>query len=464
MITSTSAATSGVDLDLTRPLVEHLAALRFGDLSRDAVVGAQAALLDHLACVVYGMDQEWLRAVRTAMLDPSAVGPASVFTTGLWATPGVAAFVNGTAAHGFELDDIYYRTHPGSVVISATMACLGGRPRSGRELLTAITAGYELIGRVARSIGVEHSDHGFHTVGVVGPFGAAAGAAHMRGLDADAFHDAVGIAASFGSGIKAFIHGPGMVKRLHAGHAARNGVQAADLAGAGFSGPVRPLEGRYGFMRVFAPRDAVPSALTDGLGEEYAIADVYQKPYSACGALHGVIRAAEQLRDAHGIELSQVDSLVIGTTAHGTQKSQPRPVDVMTTQYSLESAAVLGLLGRAGDPTSFRPEVVKAGEAGRVLSAIEVRVDDEAESHFPAALDSRVTVRLRDGRELSAYGVGHCQGDRNLTAEQRWAEVVPKFHRLAAAHLDEGVRDQVVDQVLALSEGGSTEGLVRLLG
>lgn len=449
---------------LSRTLVDYLAGLRFEDLPADAVVGAQAAILDHLGCLVYGMDQPWLKSVRDALLsgDVGSSGNSPVFRTGRNTTAGDAAFINGTAAHGFELDDIYYRTHPGSVVIAAAMACLDG-PRDGRDLITAVAAGYELIGRVARSIGVAHSDLGFHTMGVVGPFGAAAGAAHVRGLNADQWHSAVGIAASFGSGIKAFVHGPGMVKRLHAGQAARNGVLASDLAAAGFAGPEQPLEGRFGFCRVFAPADSDIDQLCAGLGTRFAVADVYLKPYSCCGALHGVIRAAEQLTAQHGFDIDDVTSVVIGTTAHGMQKSQPHPVDVMTTQYSLESGAVLGFLGRAGDPTSFRPEVVTTGEAGRVLDSVRVCMDPEAESHFPESMDSRVTVVLADGRELSAYGIGHAQGDRNLDAYQRWEAAITKFHRLDQAHLTEVQRQQVVTAIRGLSDGTTTDQLTKPL-
>ena len=450
--------------ELTRTLVDFLCGLRFADLPENAVVGAQAAVLDHLGCLIYGMEQPWLSSVRRAVLPDAGppAGGAPVLRTGQRTGPADAAFVNGTAAHGFELDDIYYRTHPGSVVISAAMACLGG-PRDGRELLAAVAAGYEFIGRAARSIGVAHSDLGFHTMGVVGPFGSAAAVAHIRGFDADRFHSAIGIAASFGSGIKAFVHGPGMVKRLHAGQAAKNGVVAADLSGAGFDGPTRPLEGRFGFCRVFAPEDSDLSQLTDALGRRFAVADVYLKPYSCCGALHGVINAADQLRRTHDFELGDIEAIRIGTTAHGMQKSQPHPVDVMTTQYSLESGAVLGLLGRAGDPTSFRPEVVTTGEPGRVLGTISVGLDEEAESHFPDSMDSRVTISLRDGRELSSYGIGHSQGDRNLDAHQRWDETQRKFHRLAGPYFSPGDRDRIIAGVAALADGARTDGLVDML-
>lgn len=453
-------------MTLSRTLVDYLADLRFDDLPTDVVVGAQAAILDHVACLVYGMDQPWLTAVRRALLTESACGEAPVFRTGRRTTPGDAAFVNGTAAHGFELDDIYYRTHPGSVVIAAAMACLGehhGEHHGGGDLITAVVAGYETIGRVARSIGVAHSDLGFHTMGVVGPFGAAAAAACVRGFTADRWHSAIGISASFGSGIKAFIHGPGMVKRLHAGQAARNGVLAADLAAADFDGPEQPLEGRFGFCRVFAPDDSDLPQLCDGLGENFAVADVYLKPYSACGALHGVIRAAEQLTARYEFGIDDVVSVEIGTTAHGTQKSQPHPVDVMTTQYSLESGAVLGLLGRAGDPLSFRPDVVTSGSAGRVLASVRVCVDAEAESHFPDSMDSRVTVRLRDWRELSEYGVGHAHGDRNLNPHQRWQAAIAKFHRLTATQMSADERGEVVSAIALLSDGTPADRLVQLL-
>jgi 2-methylcitrate dehydratase PrpD len=92
-----------------------------------------------------------------------------------------------------------------------------------------------------------------------------------------------------------------------------------------------------------------------------------------------------------------------------------------------------------------------------------VVVDDEAESRFPEALDSRVTLRLHDGRTVSAYGVGHSQGAGNLAPTQRWEAAVAKFHRLAAQHLEDGVRERVVAVVADLADGGSVGELVHLL-
>lgn len=441
--------------------------LSFGSLGPDVILSAQAAIIDHLACGLSGSGLPWTVMLRRALLGPGRAAPsgaAVVYGASERTTASQAALINGTAAHGIELDDIYGRLHPGSIVISSAIASAFERDCDGRELLMAIVLGYEIMGRIERAIGVWHSDRGFHTTGVVGPFGAAAAVCRIQGMGPDETRNAIGIAASFGAGIKAFVQGPGMVKRLHAGRAAESGVIAADLARVGYLGPADPLAGRYGFCEIFAgPGEFRPERLTDGLLDSFAITDTYLKPYPCCGAIHGAIRAAETLRRQEVFSLDEVEMVNIGTSRHGLQKSQPHPVDVMTTQYSLESGVTLALLGLAGDPQYYDPDFVLAGEAGRVLGLMRAEVDEEADARFPASVDGRVTIRLRGGREISRYGVGH--GGENLTPGERWTESAAKFERLTATILSAQEQRLVIRAVTDLPEGcGVGPELARILG
>jgi len=165
-----------------------------------------------------------------------------------------AAFLGGTAAHGIELDDGFRQgsVHPGCVVVPAVLALGYDRHADGRALMEAIVAGYEAVIAIGRACHPDLRQRGFHPTAAVGVFGSAAAASKLRGLSADAFANALGLAASSAGGLFAFVNGGGDIKRLHAGHAAREGLQAALLAEQGVEGPPDVIEARDGFMQAFA--------------------------------------------------------------------------------------------------------------------------------------------------------------------------------------------------------------------
>jgi 2-methylcitrate dehydratase PrpD len=115
-----------------------------------------------------------------------------------------------------------------------------------------VVAGYEVAICLARACAPDLRQRGFHPTSAVGPLGVAVAEAKLRGLSAQQIADALGIAASASAGLFAFVNGGADIKRLHAGHAAREGVQAALLAALGVQGPPNVIESRDGFMQAFA--------------------------------------------------------------------------------------------------------------------------------------------------------------------------------------------------------------------
>ena len=158
----------------------------------------------------------------------------------------MAAFANGAAAHAFELDDVHEEAvnHPGAVVVPAALAVAEDLDASGLAFLEAVVIGYEAMSRAGLAVGpVSHMLAGFHPTSMSGVFGAAAAAAHLRGLDAAGLNHAFGIAASLASGTMEFASSGGMAKRIHAARAAEGGLMAASLAAEGFEGAGDGLAG-----------------------------------------------------------------------------------------------------------------------------------------------------------------------------------------------------------------------------
>ena len=152
-----------------------------------------------------------------------------------------AAFLGGTAAHGIELDDGYTKgsVHPGCTVVPAILSAGYVKKASGAQLIEAMVAGYETVTAIGRAVHPDLRHRGFHPTGAVAVFGAAMAVGKLRGLTPQQLSNALGIAASSSAGLFAFVNGGADIKRLHAGHASREGLQAALLAEAGRRRPAR---------------------------------------------------------------------------------------------------------------------------------------------------------------------------------------------------------------------------------
>lgn len=283
----------------TREVAGWVARLRYGDLPERTKEVARCAILDTAGCGVYGFNTPWANLLLAWARAGGVKADATVWGE---ARPSLraadAALVNGTASHAFELDDYHNaKLHPGAVVVPAAMAMAEKLDANGERLVTAITAGYEVMIRSSLALNPSAARlRGWHLTGVCGPFGAAAACASLLGLDEEQTAWALGLAGTQGAGLWAFNADGTMSKRLHAGKAAHSGVLAAELAALGFTGPTQIYEyDDGGVLKAFSDAsDAAP--LTRDLGSVYHLDTTAIKPYSCCGSTHSYIDAALELR------------------------------------------------------------------------------------------------------------------------------------------------------------------------
>ena len=436
-------------------LYRYVAGLRIDDLPPATVESATALVLDHFGCAILGLTLPWTSAVIAALTTAGELSPAGdrpgarVYRRSGTVPAGAAALVNGTATHGFDLDDTHLptMTHPGCVVIPAAVAAAQVTGAGGPDLLAAIVAGYEVMGRIARATGLGFGEKGFHATGQVGPMGAAAAAARIAGQDATGLAATVGLAASFGGGIKAFSVGSGNVKRLHAGRAAQAGLLAATLTGAGFDGPPAAVAGKFGFVPTFST-DAEPgyAHLTAGLGDRHVVDEVYIKPYAACGAVHGAVAAAATLAP---VDTDRVERVLVGTSRRAlAQNSNPDPTDVISAQYSTEYSVALALLGGAADPRRF----LHLDDGVRRLAArVGLRVDEEAERTYPDANGAIVEIVEVDGTRRTGRAAVTAATSRG------WPVAEKKFRDVTAGLLGPAAQQALVEATAALVDGGGVD-------
>ncbi|MCU1631320.1 MAG: 2-methylcitrate dehydratase, partial [Pseudonocardia sp.] len=267
-------------------LAEQAAGLGFDQLPADVVALVGMAVLDTLGVAVAAVDEPVVRLVREELTTP---GSAALWGGGR-ADPGAAALVNGTAAHALDYDDYAPGSglHPSAPLVAALFAAAAlqhgrGRAVSGRDLVTAYVAGYEVQERLGLLLWPSHYARGFHTTGTVGTVGAAAGAARLLGADPAQMSAALGLGATDAAGLKAMFGSMG--KPYHAGRAAASGLRAARLAVRGMTVGDDAVFGSQGLVAA-ASGESGTAEVTTRFGEPWHVRDVLPKLNPSCFGTH----------------------------------------------------------------------------------------------------------------------------------------------------------------------------------
>jgi aconitate decarboxylase len=409
------------------------AQLTYEDIPREVLEHAKLCLLDTLGCGLFGTTLPWTQIVHDVVAELGDDGRAVVWGTGRRGSCADAALVNGSAVHGFELDDLHQRSivHPGSVVVPAALAVaehVGSV--DGRRFLTAVVAGYEVAARVGMSVGAAHLIQGWHPTGTHGTLGAAAAAGVVLGLTPDQMAHALGTAGSQSAGLMAAQYSS-MVKRLHAGRAAQSGVYSALLAARGYMGIVDLFESEYGgYLRTFSPRHDA-SKLVVGLGETWETSVIGFKPYSTNGSCHPTIDALLDLRADEGLTAADVATVdIFASTATKEHVGWPYvPNSVTTAQMNLPYIVAAVLTDGDAFVGQFTEERIRDQQLVELAGRVQVHADADVDARGDGARHAtRVEVTRKDGvilRDSREFARGSAR--RPLTA----AEVQAKFHKLA---------------------------------
>lgn len=386
-----------------RTLAEFAVGLRYEMIPNAAIDRAKGCIIDTVGAMTFGVDLPWSRMMIEYVQRTSAPGKGSIVGTPHKARGQLAALANGVLAHSFELDslcDPSVGVHPGASLTAPGIPVAQAQGRSGKELLTAFVAGFEVMYRIGDAARHSSEKIGFHAPGLTGVFGGAVVTGLLMKLDAERMTNALGIAGSLCSGLLEFSRsGGGMVKRLHLGRAAEGGAMAATLAREGYTGPGTVLEGKYGFLNVFA-KETDPPRLTQGLGEEWHTLRTMFKRYACHITAHVPVTAALALRAEHGFSGKDVASVAIATNEKVlSHHNITEPGDAMMAQYSVPFCVALALHIDPLDPRAFGEASLNDASMREVCRNTTVTVYPQAQA--VTRFSTRLTVKLKNGREHS---------------------------------------------------------------
>jgi 2-methylcitrate dehydratase PrpD len=402
---------------------------------------AQTALLDTIGVTLAGTTEPAARSVHATIshggraFSPGATEGCTVLGTGLRACATDAALANGTAAHALDFDDMCFVSlaHPSAPLVPAILAAGEQAGVSGRAALDAYVIGFEVEARLGALMNPRHYHRGWHCTSTLGAIGAAAAASRLLGLDAALTAHALGIAASSASGVKENFGS--MVKPLHAGLAARDGVLAAQLARAGLTSSSRALDGPQGFLHAMdSERDDLASAIRD-LGARWEMLDtgITMKLYPSCAATHPPLDALLDLRTEESLTVESIDAIDVDVDrVTPTVLLYDRPSSPLEAKFSLPFCAAAAMAdGRVGIDT-FSEDRLRDPALRALMERVTMGVDEALGRSAPPLTEARVHVRLRGGRTL----VREARGARGYPERPASAaEVDAKFTACAARAL-----------------------------
>ena len=380
-------------------LADHVAGLRYEDLSEPAVTASKTFILDTLGVAIAGTKgpfvQELIETARGWGDDPTS----AVWGSATRLPAPSAALINAYQAHNSEFDAIHERAviHPLASILSAALAVAERDDGiSGKNLLVAGMAGVD----VSCSIGMGATDTlRFFRPATAGSFGAAAALGKLAGFDRERLIAVLGLQlGQIGGTMQAHEEGSPLLG-MQLGFCTRSAVTSFDLASRGMSGSRGVLEGRHGYYALFeGGYDA--AAAFEGLGREWRICGVSHKPFPSGRATHGAIDGLLHLREVHHIEAAMVERVRVEVPPLVHQLTGRPMIDDPGVNYARLCIPYVGAVALArGDVVleDFQPDSLCDPNTRALAGRFDIVIRDAGDPN--ALVPQSVSVSLKDGRE-----------------------------------------------------------------
>jgi 2-methylcitrate dehydratase PrpD len=440
-----------IEESITRRLAKFVTGISYENLPREVTDRAKMLILDALGNAIAGRD---MPSSRMALeLVKGDIGNVTVLTHPYKVPTQDASFANSVLAFSTSQDDFLFSFHPGIVIIPTAIAVAEQEASSGAELMNAVIAGYELMGRVY--LGAPDIAAGFRGISVFGPFGAAAAAGKLLRLNEDQLTHALGYAANLASGLTQCLKSGTMEPYFHGGFAARSGIMAASLAKVGAVAAENILEGELGFYKAFSgTTNDVRKAMAD-LGKRLLIMEVSYKPYPVCGLQQIPVDLILRLKRQHRVMSKDIKEIVeevpySDATHPGNDFAGPFE-NASQALLSAQFCAAAAFLDKPVESPALYME--KHSDPDVFALAQKVRLIGEKDRKLP-----KITVALQNGEEYSIE-----EGEKQGTLTPTDEKIIAKFHKLTSSYLEQKRASEIVRAIISLEKVTNIQELVHLL-
>ena len=440
-----------MSLGVTRKLCKFVDELKFEDIPSSVVKEMKLAILDTIGCIILGSKTDAGKIIIDFAKDRGRVEESSIIATNIKSSSEYAALANGTMGHEFDYDDgVLGNIHAGIQMVPAAIAIGEKEQRTGKEVITALTAGYEVGCRIGGAL-----EQIPHTSVSMGAFGATAVACRLLHLGLEDIVNAFGICGSLipTHSFEPAVSGA-MVKEMWGGWPNFFGIQCAMLAQRGFTGQPDVLEAKQGLYRAISGGKFDEKVLLEGLGKKFMwVEGHYLKPYSACRGTHVALDAASKLLKKGKINLEDVDEIFLFALPFTCGlKGAFKPVSArFSIPFLISALFVEGSIGvDTFEEKKFKdPKILKLSE--KIHSYVDPTIPLWPHAHGPV----RIMVKFKDGTTRSASS----NEERTLTE----IEAKEKFKYNASKVFTEKQALKIINEVDKLEDSKNITSLTTLL-
>src|SRR5213594_3996476 len=407
---------------LSRQLAQWVVGLRHQDLPAAVVDRAKGVTLHGLASVLLGSEAPGGRqAVKLITEEEAGVRDgATIMVSGARVTKGGAAFANAEMAMaGGKWDTFRMLTHPGTSIIPGAFVGAEASSASGRDFITALAAGYEVMERLAADFIPTVMSRGFHAGVVFGIFGPAIAAAKMLRFTEEQLNSTIALCASLAAGNLEGARSGG--RALREGGAVRNAMLAVALAKQGHVGGETVLEGDAGFYHAYAGNnrgqltysfvgDTATSLdkITAGLGKEWIFLETILRIYHTAGYNIAHVDVTAKLCEEHGLTYEDVDRIEAVVNWLETQYPSPafpsRREDLEWKPGGTAYYAAYGVVKRGFPVLKAQVDPAGADDPPEVLDLMK-RVT-LIPSPKMTLFGPRITIFTKDGKSYTKQSTG----------------------------------------------------------
>ena len=396
---------------LTADLARFLEAIRFEDIPDDAVTLTRDAYSDTVGVIMAGLSEPIVRIVHDEVTVGPAPKQARTCLSDTWISAPDAALLNGTASHALDYDDQALTGHPSAILVSTILAEGEFLRSTGKEMVTAYVAGYEVWAELIRR-NTNYHVKGWHPTSVFGVIAAAAAAVVLRKLPAERASNALAMAASHASGLA--VNFGTMTKPYHVGMAARAGIVAARFAAAGATASKVAFEHHRGFLTAYSPTAEADWNSPVELGKDWHILThrLCIKRYPTCYFMHRSFAATAKMLEGKNISPDQVEEVVVtmgrGQTAVLVNE---KPQTANEARFSGHFAMATAVINGRMTVEELTDDVVQRPEIQAFFTKVRLDPIDEYDPRDPAhSIYDRVVIHLKNGEALDTGKVTKIPG------------------------------------------------------
>jgi len=443
---------------LTEVVGEFICQTEYEDLPDDVIDRARMTLLDSIGCALGGGKQKSIRILEDFILStPEGSGTNTVFGTKDKASLLGAILLNASRADALEYSDVNKLTggHPGCMVVTSALNMAEDRKTSGKDLLLAITLGYEAH-RLAIPLYPKAFRDGLHFVMFGGTLGACAVAGKILRLSPQEMSHALGICGVAPVAPFEPCRVGGYAKDLYTGWSARTGVFAALLAKTGFTGTATLFEGELGLYKALGAQKG-PTTAIEGLGKGWVIRKSCIKPHASCRFTHSSADAALAIVQQREINPDEIERIKVITDTVPYQLNRgPTPQDAIDARFSIPFAVATVLLRKRFITIEDFEDIKLKDDSIRDLAMkVEVTLDKDLDRLYPEPPLGRgfrtaiMEIQFKDGTRISKR-VDYPKGDPNNPLS--WGEVELKFRNQAQRVITPKQTDRIINLIHNVEE------------